>query len=401
MSETNKPGATETPAPQPQKPVSSVTADSSINEETGIGLTGILHGLIGIGGLGAAWKFAASDQMEAALGAGAVGLAFAFNTAMSTWFQQDQNQATITTFFGKKKGNITGGGIKFKQPWPWRAKYDTVHTYVQSKGDTIENIKTRDDVFVEKIEYDVFFKIVDPATYVFSAKNREEQMMIKVANHLRGKVANSIALLHELVDDAAADQPRRAQKSQEDAFDLYADRQVIEDAVMAEVNDYLRSEYGIQIVSLPIKEPKLVERFVNAAAKRMETIQEGLAREAFLESEGRGYAKQRKQMFAGYAELAKELFDKNIFSTVEAAVHHVEFMVGRETVRDAARNGAMVLADGQTSGQEGLAHMMAVGRLVMNRMGVSENDLKTMLAGDAPAQAGAGKSGPAAPAPAV
>lgn len=372
MSEENMDQQNQKPAMRDQ----SVNSENSINEESGIGWQGYAHGAAALTGLGLAWKLAASGQPEAAIAAGVVGLALTFNTLGSTWFTQKQNHATITTFFGKKMGNITGGGIKTKKPWPWRKKYDTVPTFVKSLPEDINGIKTADNVFVDSIKYNVFFKIVDPATYVFSADNREEQMMIKVANNLRGKVANSIALLHTQEDKKALEDQGVVAKPEEEKFDLYADRKVIEEAVMSEVNQFLRDEYGIEVVSIPIEEPILEERFVNAAAERMKTIQDGLARESYLESEGRGYRKQRQEMFTGYAELAKGLYNEGAFSSIEAAIRHIEFLVGRETVRDAAREGAMILSDGQMSSTDQTAKLMAIGKMIMENGGF---DPKTAL----------------------
>ena len=104
----------------------------SLNEESGIGWQGVAHSAVALGGLAGAFNAVANENAVMAAIFGTVGL-FALLTLKSVWFTQRENFATILTFLGQKKGNITGGGLKWKKPWPWRSRYATVPTYIQNE----------------------------------------------------------------------------------------------------------------------------------------------------------------------------------------------------------------------------------------------------------------------------
>lgn len=294
-----------------------VKSPASINEEGGSFLVSGAHALIGGGALVAAFKLATTGNLIAAGATALVGLVFAANSVFSSVFTQQENYATVTTRFGQKMGNITGGGIKFKKPWPWRSVYEQVPVFTQSEKGKLENMQTHDNVTVKSVSFDVLYKIVDPATYAFSAENRVEQMMNITANAIKAKIGNSIAIKTELHDGDA---------STSRYYDLKSDRARIAEDIKTDVNDRLRQEYGIEIVDIPM-EAVLDERFTEAVAKRILAEQEGLADQARKIASGKGSAGERDAILEGIAQSAKKLVDDGLFANMAEALAFTKFVM--------------------------------------------------------------------------
>jgi regulator of protease activity HflC (stomatin/prohibitin superfamily) len=285
------------------------SSTDSINEEGGSIVATGAHALIGSGFLVAAYKLATTGNTIAGLATAAVGLAFAANSVFSSFFTQTDNYSTVTTRFGQKMGNITGGGIKYKRPWPWRSVYQKVPVFTQSVPGELTDLQTHDNVTVKSVKYNLLYRIVDPATFAFSAANRIEQMSEIAANSVRAQIGNSIAINTNLHTDGN-DGSHTSR-----FYDLKSDRQRMAKQILEDINPRLRQEYGIELVDVPMEQPVLDPRFTEAVAKRILAEQEGLAEELKMAARGRGISAERDAATKGLAEMAKTLTESGVYET--------------------------------------------------------------------------------------
>jgi len=225
--------------------------------------------------------------------------------------------------------------------------------------DVIRDIQTKDGAFIHDLEYDVFYEIVDAGTNAYADVNAIKQMKSRVAGVLRACVGSSYAILRDAENQVEiADDPN--------VYDLNSDKDEIQAYVIQSLNDEMILKYGVKLVQIAIKEPKLDDRFIEATDEKMVAIQAGLARKVSLKLEGEGLAAQRDEVIIGSATAARKMVTDGVFDTMDEAIAFVTEMNGRETIREAARSGAVIITDGQNQVSNfGLSQLMTAQAALM------------------------------------
>lgn len=280
-------------------------------------------------------------------GAVVVGALVTGMTLSSMLYTVQEKQEALVQRFGKYLKTTKDTGLHFKMPWHKVTKVPT--SLIEMKEDLAT--KTKDDIFVT-VPIKMHLQIDDTKKFTFESQDPVKQVMSRVA-----------ATIKQLT-------------SQMDFAELYQARETISDKARERVGKEVNDLYGMKLIDVIVDEPhapseikssynnvKASERNKLAAvndaeANKIRVITEAEARKEALRLDGEGIAAQRKAIFENYAEQFNQLAQKGL--TQEQAHQVISLAMANDTVRDAAKNGNVILTT--TNANDILSQMSALGK---------------------------------------
>ena len=268
-------------------------------------------------------------------------------------FQVRQTEVAVVTTFGRYSHSVTNAGFQWRLPWPVQKVY-WFDNRLQTFESKIDQPITRDQISLLISVY-VGWRITDPKLFLESFNGditKAEQTLEPIARNAK----NGVIGLHSFGDLISTNQA-----------DLKFDQ--IEKEMFDAVQAQTKSNYGLAIESLGIKQINLPESITTTVFERMKKERETLV--ATYQSEGEREGKnikakadaaandilaranaekekiigQAEQKAAEYyaqfeknPELAKFLFD--LKAMVEALKEHTSLILGPQTPPFNLLNGA-------------------------------------------------------------
>jgi hypothetical protein len=331
-------------------------SDIKLVDQSGLGVLGLVQvGIATVGSLSAIFAGVAGAH-GLAFTAGIAAFATTLNLLKTGLFYQDpKKSAVLQNRFTGAVRNITKSGISARGTWPvWKVRKRDISTVTMKMGSTIEGLITHDKLELKSLSYEILYRVVNAATYAFADKTHDDQIKKLVENSLRAEIGKGIAIKDEMLADPAVSP---------DVFSLRRDVQQVATKIISHLNPILLEKYGVVIDNIPI-EYKLDQDFVD-------NMQRALIEEFKLEAQGRGQLKQRKVVWDGITDYAREQVHAGIFPTMKEA--HESYM--RLIELDAQQNTkGVVILDGSKRGDMGSRVASSMAALQADRQQRDEMD---------------------------
>jgi len=250
-----------------------------------------------------------------------------------------EKEEVIIESFGKYVKTVTTAGLKTRQPWPFQSVAKRISTEIYQNQDNLKT-KTADDIFVT-IPIKMHLQVFDSKKYHYNSKTPDEQVQSRI-----------VAAMKQLT-------------SKMNFAELYQAREILSEQVREKVGKEVEDLYGIKIVDVIVDEPqapaeiqtaynnvKASEREAtaklnNAEAEKKSAILRAEGRKEELRLDGEGVAEQRSAIFKNYAEQFNKLAAQGL--TEEMAQQTILLAMANDTLRDAAKNGNVIITTSNSS----------------------------------------------------
>lgn len=288
---------------------------------------------------------------------------------MGIFYMVREKQEVIIESFGRYVKTVQEPGLKFKWPWPFQTVARRVPTnMLQDHADL--STKTKDDIFVT-IPVKVHMQISDTKKFSYSSRDPFEQVRSRVT-----------AVMKQLTSGM-------------EFAELYQARETLSVHMQEKIGKEIEEMYGIKIVDVIVDEPqapqeiqvaynnvKASEREATAKINRAKADKEAAilqaeGRKEELRLDGEGVAEQRSAIFRNYAEQFNALASKGL--TPEMAQQTILLAMANDTVRDAAKNGNVILTTNNPN--EIISQVQALGERLMKPSGHDAPSLRSGKSG--------------------
>lgn len=252
-----------------------------------------------------------------------------------------QKQVKIIEQFGRFV-SCKEAGLSLKLPSPIQKVACIVEMDIQLWKEDL-SLKTSDNLFIN-FPMTLKVQVVDPVKAHYELSSPQSTILSQVANTVRSEAGRY------------------------DFLTLYEVKNELENKVIAELEETIL-EYGYKIVGIlidePIPSPEVRQAYDgvtvskrnletarnNAEAEKVKRITEAEAEKQAKELYGQGIAAQRNAIAEGFIESIEKIAESIGTDNKELAASFLLQMTKYDTIRDAAKEGAMIICDGSVTSE--------------------------------------------------